>query len=186
MSMTKKIFKKIINDITIIISNSDDKNDTKHASNVLKLVRKLKPSADYVLQIAAYGHDIDRGLPHRKRFKDYNGDYDVYKKAHSIQGAKEIIKILKKYDIPQETIDKIKKLVEKHEFGGDKESNILKDADSIALIKYDLANYIKKHSKKESLSKINWMYKRMNSPKAKQIAKPFYNQAIKKLRIYES
>jgi len=77
-------------------------------------------------------------------------------------------------------------MILKHEFGGDEESNLIKDADSISYLEINVLQHIKKlvvvFNKNKIKRKTDWMFERISSENAKQIAKPFYKEAIKVLK----
>ena len=99
-------------------------------------------------------------------------DYNEFKKAHSRKSAKVLGEILSKYDLNQTIIDKITNLVICHEFGGNPEANILKNADSISYFDVNLPFYFQRNSEMETIFRMNWGYQRL-SPNAKSIVRSF-------------
>ena len=176
-------FDIIKKEIESILPNSPLDFELKHSELVLKWVLNLKPDADEALKIAALSHDIDRAITKitEKDLKDYS-KIDEFKKEHSIRSAKFICDILKKHEYSKEIIDKVKHLVENHEFGGDDESNILMDADSLAYFDYNIPSYLKRNGRERAKEKIKFMYKRL-SAKAKKLANQikFKDQKITQL-----
>ncbi|MEK6757790.1 MAG: HD domain-containing protein [Nanoarchaeota archaeon] len=179
--MTK--FELIKKEIESILPNSPLDFELKHSKLVLKWALNLKPNADGALKIAALSHDIDRAITKitEKDLKDFS-KIDEFKKEHSIRSAEFICNILKKHNYPQKIIDKVKHLVENHEFGGDEESNILMDADSLAYFDYNIPSYLKRNGAGRTKEKIKFMYKRM-SAKAKKLVNQikFKDQEIARL-----
>ncbi|MEE9168544.1 MAG: DUF4202 family protein [bacterium] len=166
------MLKKIESEIETIISRSEVPEDPIHSKNTREWVLKLKPEADMALQIAALGHDIERSIRERKiRREDYS-NYDQFKKAHSQNSAKVLNEILSKYDINKTIISKVTDLVMCHEFGGNPEANILKDADSISYFDVNLPFYFSRNSQNETAFRIIWGYKRL-SECAKSIVRNF-------------
>ncbi len=166
------MLKKIESEIETIISRSEVPEDPIHSKNTREWVLKLKPEADMALQIAALGHDIERSIRERKiRREDYS-NYDQFKKAHSQNSAKVLNEILSKYDINKTIIAKVTDLVMRHEFGGNPEANILKDADSISYFDVNLPFYFSRNSQNETAFRIIWGYKRL-SECAKSIVRNF-------------
>ena len=170
-------------EINKILLNSPVVSDVKHSELVLRWVIKLKPDADEALKIAAISHDLDRGVTKitEKDLKDYS-KIDKFKKEHSIRSSKYICDILKKYNYSKKIIDKVRYLVENHEFGGNDEANILTNADSLAYFESDISPYLKRNGKKRTKEKIRFMYKRM-SEEAKNFVRKikFKNKQIAKL-----
>src|SRR3989344_7444767 len=132
-------FNLVKKEIAEILPKSPIPFETKHSELAHKWLMKLKPDSDEAMQIAALAHDIDRAFTGitEKDCKDYS-KIDEFKKEHAIRSAKFICDILKKHEYSKEIIDKVKHLVENHEFGGDDESNILMDADSLAYFDYNI------------------------------------------------
>ena len=142
---------KLENEIIKIISKSPVKTDLAHAKSAREWVVKLKPDADYALQISALAHDIERGLEsdHHNKADEKFDNYEKYKRIHSEKSAKIITKLLKKYNFEPEFISKVEHLVLRHEFGGDAESNLLMDADSLSFFKENFVQYYKKYGEEK-------------------------------------
>lgn len=150
-------------EVEAILLNSPLDFELKHSELVLKWVLKLKPNADEALKIAAISHDIDRAMTGitEKDLKDYS-KINEFKKEHSIRSAKFICDILKKHEYSVDIISKVKHLVENHEFGGDPETDILTDADSLAYFDYNIPSYLKRNGEERTKEKIKFMYNRLS------------------------
>ena len=178
------MFKSIEAEIERTIYKSGVPEDPIHSKNTREWVLKLKPEADMALQIAALGHDIERSLKERKTKRQNYADYNEFKKAHSRKSAKVLYEILSKYDLNPTIIDKITKLVICHEFGGNPEANILKDADSISYFDVNLAFYFQRNSEMETAFRINWGYQRL-SPNAKSIVRSFCYENVELQTLFQ-
>lgn len=107
-------------------------HDWEHTQRVYNLCMKIgeKESADLeILKLAAVLHDIGRD----------EQDNSNGKLCHAQRGAVLARKILEKYNLPQEQINKIIHCIETHRFRGDKipcskEAKILYDADKLDAI----------------------------------------------------
>jgi hypothetical protein len=164
---------KIEKEIEDILSKSPIKIDPIHSKTTREWLLKLKPDADEALQIAALAHDIERAYisdEEGKKGEEDSDNYIEYKKQHSQRSAKIITDMLKKHGFIEPFIKRVGKLVLNHEFGGDPESDILRDADSISFFENNLEYYLKRHGKETTKLKIKFMYDRM-STKAKQFLK---------------
>lgn len=166
------MLKKIESEIEKIISKSRVPEDQTHSKNTREWLLKLKPEADMSLQIAALGHDIERSMGERKVRREGYTDYDEFKKAHSKSSAKILHEILFIDHIKQTIIDEVTDLVILHEFGGNPEADILKDADSISFFDVNLPFYFQRNSEKETTLRMIWGYKRL-SRYAKSIVRNF-------------
>ena len=177
------MFESIESEIERIISKSEIPEDSIHSKNTREWVLKLKPEADMALQIAALGHDIERSLKGKTKRQDYV-DYNEFKKVHSRKSAKVLGEILSKYDLNQTIIDKITNLVICHEFGGNPEANILKNADSISYFDVNLPFYFQRNSEMETTFRINWGYQRL-SPNAKSIVRSFCYENVELQTLFQ-
>ena len=183
MELYKKVKKFVI--------NSSKGSSTKHYERTTYWIKQLKPNADEALLIAAIAHDIERVFRDKK--KTY---YEIRKKKvgmtdknfldyHQTTSAKIIGNFLEKHNADKNLIKRVKMLVSKHEVGGNKNQNLLKDADSISFFENNLKDFLKNKlkifGKQKIRQKFDWMYDRITSRKAKQIAKKWYEKAIKEL-----
>ncbi|MBU1164349.1 HD domain-containing protein [Patescibacteria group bacterium] len=152
-------FEKVQKNVEEIIKKSPLEFDLIHSRKVLYWLLKLKPDSDEILKIAAIAHDIERGITgitEITHLKSY-GDIKNFKKQHAKRSANFTIGLLEKYNYSKREILRLKKLIENHEEGGDEETNILTDADSIAYFDYIimLTLVIKKVVRKEQGKKLN-------------------------------
>ncbi len=179
-----RIRPELINKIKDVLKESPIKEEVIHAELVLNWLLQLKSDADEALQIAALSHDIDRAITKitGSHLKDYSEGYAEYKKQHALRSAKFIAEILKEYKYPAGVIEKVARLVEKHEVGGDEESDILRDADSLAYFEYNIPFYLDRNGEERTKRKIQFMYNRM-SDKTKKIANAikYQNENVAKL-----
>jgi len=161
----------------------------RHAFRTVFWMKKIYPQADEAMLIAAIAHDIERafrkdklkGIRHSKEgFLDKK-----HIESHQKKSAEIIGNFLKKQGAEDNLINKVKMLVSKHEIGGSEEQNILKDADSISFFENNVDYFIEKLSveigRKEVRDKFDWMFERITSNKAKEIARLWYEDGIRKL-----
>lgn len=155
-----------------VIKTSPIPEDVAHAHNVLEWVWRFKPDADFALQTAALGHDIERALPQRKVNRSDFATFDEFKIAHAQNSAKIIREILAEYPLPLEFVEKLSYLVAHHEFGNgqDPELKVLKDADSLSFFEVNLPHYFQRESEEETFLRMQWGYGRL-SHRAKQYLK---------------
>ncbi len=166
----KSNFDKAKEKILSVILKSKVPEDYVHALNTLKWLLKLKPDADEALQLAAIAHDIERADEMRKVKRSSFNDYDKFKLEHAKNSAKILREILTNAGVDKSVIEDACRLVEKHETGGDKKSDLLKEADSISFFETNLPQYYKREGKDETLRRARWGYKRL-SQKGKKIVK---------------
>jgi uncharacterized protein DUF4202 len=145
-----------------IISGSSIPEDPTHAENTLNWLLKFEPKADQALQIAALAHDIERANEKQKiKRKDYQ-DFDLFKQAHANNSAKILLEILEKCGVTDSITKEACRMVAKHEMGGDANSDLLKDADSISFFENNLPYYYLREGWKESKQRAAWGYLRIS------------------------
>ena len=149
---------EIEREIGKIISKSPLPEDYEHAKNVKEWVLRLKPDATEQLKIAALSHDIERAIPERKVKRENFKDYNEFKKAHAINSGRIIKEILDNYPVDDKEKERIKFLVENHEFGeeGDEELLVLVDSDVISFFQINLPYYAERNPKEEVIFRLKW------------------------------
>ncbi len=151
-------------------------------------IKKLTPYPSEALLLAALTHDMERAFDKgRKPPSKEMGDWDdpMYNQWHARRSAKFVSEFFKKEGADSALIKKVSNLIKYHEEGGSRETDLLKDADSISFLEINISFFIsripKELNKKEVREKFNYMLKRIGSQKARELAKPFYEKAIAKL-----
>jgi hypothetical protein len=142
------------------------------------------------LLIAALAHDIERAF----RAPDYSGKFNKSEKGfrdeghlihHQKRGAEIIAAFLKKQNADAKLIERVKMLISKHEVGGNREQDLLKDADSVSFfennVEYFVSDIAPKLGTRKVKDKFDWMFDRVTFRKAKETARPWYEDAIKQL-----
>ena len=137
------------------------------------------------LRIAALGHDIERAFRdmnvYKKMYKSDKGFLDKeFLEYHQRKSAEIIADFLKTNNYPREKIEKVYNLIINHEFGGDFDTDILKDADSISFFIHNVEHFVKVKSKESSIEKVkeklNWMFNRITNKQAKNIVISIYKK----------
>jgi len=161
-----------------------------HFKNTVEWIKKLKPDADEALCIAAVAHDIERAFRKEDMMgkkKKYGFSGKEFLKPHQERCAKIIGDFLEKESADKKLIKKVKMLVIRHEEGGNKDRDLLKDADSLSFFEITIPYFLTDKKideiggKQGIKEKLDWMYNRISSEKAKEIAKPMYEDSIEKL-----
>jgi hypothetical protein len=145
-----------------IIAGSRVPEDPLHAENTLKWLFRLEPKADRSLQIAAFAHDIERAVETRKVSRADFNDYDAFKAAHARNGAAILRAILDKCGVAKSVVDEACRLVGLHEVGGDRRSDLLKDADSISYFEVNMPMYYQREGWEETRRRCSWGYRRLS------------------------
>jgi hypothetical protein len=154
-----------------------------HFKRTLYWLKKLKPDADEALQIAAYAHDIGRYKNiSPEEFKKLG--WKKFTELHQIEGENMINEFLSKHTEDKELIQTVGFLIRHHEEGGTPDADLIKDVDSLSFFDTNVSWFIDKdkiRNVESSKEKLNWMFNRITSEKAKKIARPMYEDAMRKL-----
>ncbi|MDO8668310.1 MAG: DUF4202 family protein [bacterium] len=160
----------------------------KHLLRTAYWLKKLKPGADEALLVSAVAHDIERAFRQKdmlKKLAESGSTNSKFYRLHEERGAKIIVDFLLKQKVDSDFIKRVEELVSRHEEGGDADQDLLKDADSVSFFENNAAIFIDKaieeNKKKTTKQKFNWMFNRITSKKAKQLAHPLYEKAIRAL-----
>ena len=158
------------NRIRAFIARSEVPEDPCHADNTLEWLLRLEPDAGEALQLAALAHDIDRAIERIKvRQVDFD-NYDAFKAAHAQNSAEILRPILTACGVERNIVKEVCRLVEFHEVGGDPDSDLLKDADSISYFDVNLPLYFQREGWSETKRRSHWGYRRL-TPRAQEIVK---------------
>lgn len=162
--------------------------NANHLVRAAYWVKKLNPKASEAVIIAALTHDIERAFERgRKPPKEEMAKWDdiEYNLWHGERSAKFVSRFLKKKGAPDKLIKKVSDLVAKHELGGDYQADLVKDADSLSFLEVNAPIFIswvpEKLSRENVRGKLDYMFNRITIPKARKLAEPFYQKAIKEL-----
>lgn len=172
--------KKVINFIEKYIrENIAQSNTLAHHLGARDFLLELDPNASVEAQIAALTHDIERQF--RERIKDPKIFSDKeYLLQHGKASADIVYDLLKDKDFDLD-LGRVSWLIANHELGGDHEADLLRDADSLSFLKNTVKGFAEKFGKKECRQKFDYMLDRIQDKRAKEIAKQYYNEALRLL-----
>lgn len=164
-------------------TKANDLNGIKHHERVDYWVTQLEPDADEALRIAAISHDIERGI---------NGDWKASSmdseklRKHQDLCASIMEEFLKNEGAEDQFIQRVKHLISNHEYGGDKDQNILSDADRLTYFENVAVRHAKTYkdkgkTKEEMKSKLDFEFNKIHSTKAKETASIWYREALREL-----
>ncbi len=153
----------------------------------------LKPDASEEMLIATLTHDMERAFPGEDSPKadPRNGvDDPAYNVAHSERSARIVSAYLREQGVAHENIAEVAQFIRQHEYGGTADENMLQAADSLSLLDVNIDYFLgmigateKSWSAQSVREKFNWMYERIQVPRAKEWAHPLYAAAINKLAV---
>ncbi|MBI2356251.1 MAG: DUF4202 family protein [Candidatus Doudnabacteria bacterium] len=180
-----ELVKKFVDDS---FTKAEVASDLKHFERTVYWLKQFKPDADEAFVIAAYAHDMERAFRDKTTdiFEGKNYTDAYFTEEHPRKGAEIIAEFLSKNGASHEMIEKVKSLIANHELGGDPDQNLLKDVDSVSFFENQIPHFIRIAQKKPDRAdkirkKFDWMFERITSAKAKEIARPMYQAAIKQL-----
>ncbi|MBP9815688.1 DUF4202 family protein [Candidatus Woesebacteria bacterium] len=157
-------------------------------------VTQLDPDASEELIVACVTHDVERTFSDGRvpQGSDEEGeniiwDDEVYNLWHGKRSAEFVRKFLESKKASEDFIQKVEHIIERHEMGGDPEQNLIQAADSISFLEINAARFIKnipkKYTKDQVKEKFDYMYNRIQIPKGKELAEPFYRKALQDLDL---
>jgi hypothetical protein len=143
-----------------IIERSAAPEDPSHAENTLHWMLQLAPTADEILQLAAYGHDTERALADRLH-QDSFETYDKYKCAHARRSGRVVARIALECGYTRAESNRLAYLIGAGEFASDDpDVQLLCDADSISFFDNNLPYYLEGKGVERTRTKIEFMYGR--------------------------
>jgi len=162
--MNIRAYKELSGTILNIISRSPVPEDLAHARNTREWVKRLLPTADDILQLAALAHDLERALPEKKVIRENYPDYESFKQAHARNSARLLGKILAGAPLTTQEKERLLFLVENHEFGRTSypETFVLRDADALSFFEINLHYFAARHHEEETLERVRWGYRRLS------------------------
>lgn len=186
--MKSGIYKLVEHFVFESFRNAGREHEIRHLERTVYWLKQLYPDADEAIFVAAISHDIERAFrketmsAKEKELGLINLDFF---RIHEERGADIMAEFLKENNQSQEFIKTVHALISRHEEGGNKEQNMLKDADSLSFLENNIGYFVTDKVKSNGLKmvgeKIHWMYERITMPEAKELALPFYQDAVKML-----
>lgn len=152
---------KVKREIDSIIALSPYSEDMFHSINTVEWVLKLRPGADSALEIAALGHDIERGVEDRRIHASCYETFDEYKQAHALNCAEILAELMENYGVDQALVDDVARLVAHHEVGGNEREELLKNADVLSFFQVSLPLYYDRRGAEITKKRCVWGYKKL-------------------------
>ena len=162
----------------------------RHLKRTVDWLRELKPAADEALVVAALVHDIERAFReeevYARMFTSPMAFRDpAFLDYHQQRSARIIGDFLAECGAPEDFRIRVCALVARHEVGGDPESDLLKDADSLSFFEVNTDLFVTVKVKEAGLAavaeKFDWMYARISGARARKLCRPLYEQARARL-----
>ena len=182
-----KFFNRVEQFVKESFTKIGQESQIKHFERTVFWIKELNPKSDEALLISAIAHDIERAYRTKEQHEKITGvgfTHPEFFRPHEEKGAEIIAEFLKDNGANQTLIEKVKMLISRHEEGGNEEQDLLKDADSLSFFENNISSFLKKvkeQGKENIRKKFDWMFNRISSQNAKQIAEPWYEKAIEDL-----
>ncbi len=154
-------------------------------------LQRLKPDAPEAMLLAALTHDMERAFPgpDSPSLDPRDGvDNPVYNIAHCERSARIVSGYLKEQGASKESIEEVARLIRAHEYGGDDEENLVQAADSLSFLEVNVDVFLgwmdagdEKWNAGAVRNKFTWMYERIQIPGARDLARPLYEEGMRKL-----
>jgi hypothetical protein len=135
--------------------------DMFHSINTLEWLLKIYPDADTAIQIAALGHDIERGFEDRCVKASGYETFDEFKQAHALNSAEILAELMEELNIEAVLIDEVAHLVANHEVGGGEREEALKNADVLSFFHVCLPLYYDRKGAETTKKRCVWGFKKL-------------------------
>ena len=130
---------------------------------------QFKANANEALILAVYSQHIQRWKIARDTYPMTRSGYKQWRQRLAGFHAETAAKVLSKLDYDQETIEKVKYLLQKKGLKRDEDSQMLEDVVCLVFIEYYLAEFAEKHNEEKLIDIIRKSWRKM-SDKAHQVA----------------
>lgn len=153
-----------------------------HFERTVFWIEKFLPTATEAHRIAAYAHDIERGVNGEKD-RDYLNPEFIRK--HEEEGARITGEFITAKGADPISVGLVKRLTSRHEEGGDDEQNALMDADSVSYFETNAQMFVRDRVKEDGYAKVkgklDWMFNRISTQERKAYARANYEKWSKEL-----
>ena len=168
----------------------------RHLLKAEQWIQQLPPGASEEVLLAALTHDMERAFPGPDSpIQDprRGADDPVYLRAHSDRSARFVRNYLQEQGASQESIEQVVRLIQAHESGGGEEENLVQAADSLSFLEVNVDLFLRflemddpQWTREAIYATFTWMYERVQLEQARQLALPFYEEALRKLEHIKS
>jgi len=162
--------------------------DSEHLRATVTWMLRLDPDAPEPLLFAALTHDIERAYPGGTQPDKANGLWDdvEYNTRHMRRSARIVSDWLESHAASEQFIERVAAPILEHEFGGSAHGDLIQAADSISFLDVDahLAGRWVLNGEttiEYARTKLDWMYERIRLQRARPLARPVYESALRTL-----
>jgi hypothetical protein len=164
----------------------------QHLLKAEEWLRRIDPDASQAMLLAALTHDMERAFPgpDSPRLLPALGPEDpVYNQAHSERSARIVGDFLREQQAPEQLVTEVASLIRAHEVGGWPEADSVQAADSLSFLEVNIDFFLDRIGTfgedwtfEYVRAKFDWMYDRIKIARARALAAPFHETALRKLR----
>ena len=163
----------------------------RHLLRAEEWLQSLQPDASEDALIAVLTHDMERAFPgpdSPSQDPSRGVDDPVYNLAHSERSARIVSAYLHEQGASQESIEQVARLIRAHEYGGQDDENLVQAADSLSFLETNVDSFLSRldvgngqWNADSVRAKFTWMYERIQVSQARELARPLYEEAMRKV-----
>jgi len=149
----------------------------------------LEPDASEAVRLAALTHDIERHFPGGPPVDPTLApDDENYLREHSERSARIVSEWLRERGADAALVDEVGELVRLHEVGGSGDADLVQAADSISFFEVNGELVLRwvhegRATPAQSRAKLDWTFERIRLPRARELARPYYERAVELLEV---
>jgi hypothetical protein len=159
--------------------------NAEHLRRTLDWLLVLEPDASEALRLAAITHDIERHYPGGPVFDPgtMSPREEEYARTHSERSARIVGDWLHQHGASPDLIRDVQELILVHEIGGTPAADALQAADSVSFLETNaglVCGWVdqRRCSIERAKQQHVYMFQRIRIERAKELARPFYAQAL--------
>jgi Domain of unknown function (DUF4202) len=159
--------------------------NARHLVRTRDWLVELEPSAPEALRLAALTHDMERHFPGGpvNALSDDPRDEEQYRRLHSERSAQVVRQWLREEGADSALVADVERLVRAHETGGAPDENLVQAADSLSFLETNtelVASWYTsgRCNRERARAQVRWMFERIRLPRARELARPLYEEAI--------
>jgi hypothetical protein len=188
--METELYTRVCQFVDQAFTKSGNASTPLHLQRTVHWLTTFHPDAGEALMIAARSHDIERAFFQdevTQMIKESDDGFENKEllRLHQTRGADIVGTFLKEQGADETLIARVQHLIRHHEEGGDKDLDALMDADTISFFENNVERFVKKHAVEQGRDKVirkfRWMYERLSSDELRNIVRPWYEAALKRL-----
>ncbi len=159
--------------------------NSTHLLKSLEWLDRVAPDAREAVRLATLTHDMERAFGGPDAIPIVMNDR-AYEKAHSDRSARIVGEWLRANGGGADLVRDVEDLIRVHEWGGWPDANLVQAADSLSFLETNIElmmSFVKsgKYTFAVVASKIDAMYERIQVPSARELARPMWEQACRRL-----